>query len=46
MDRERGPESRLPLPASALEILLALVHGEALGYAMMQAVEQRGESGA
>jgi hypothetical protein len=46
MDRERAPESRLPLPASELEILLALVDGEAHGYAMMQAVEQRAESGA
>ena len=41
MDKERVPESLLPLPASELEILLALVDGEAHGYAMMQAVEQR-----
>ena len=35
------PESLLPLPDAELEILLALVGGEAHGYAMMQAVEQR-----
>ena len=41
MDRRRTPESLLPLPDAELEILLALVGGEAHGYAMMQAVEQR-----
>jgi len=41
MDRGRVPESLLPLPDSELEILLALVDGEAHGYAMMRAVEQR-----
>ena len=41
MDEERAPESRLPLPGAELEILLALLDGEAHGYAMMQAVEQR-----
>jgi DNA-binding PadR family transcriptional regulator len=41
MDRGHTPESLLPLPDAELEILLALVGGEAHGYAMMQAVEQR-----
>ena len=41
MDSRRDPESLLPLPDAELEILLALVGGEAHGYAMMQAVEQR-----
>ena len=41
MDKERAPESLLPLPGAELEILLALVDGETHGYAMMQAVEQR-----
>ena len=41
MDKERAPESRLPLPGAELEILLALLDGEAHGYAMMRAVEQR-----
>jgi len=31
----------LPLPDAELEVLLALVDGEAHGYAMMKAVEQR-----
>ena len=41
MDARRTPESLLPLPDADLEILLALVGGEAHGYAMMRAVEQR-----
>jgi DNA-binding PadR family transcriptional regulator len=41
MDRGRTPESLLPLPDAELEILVALVDGEAHGYAIMQAVEQR-----
>jgi len=41
MDGRRAPESLLPLPDAELEILLALVDGEAHGYAMMRAVEQR-----
>lgn len=41
MERRRAPESLLPLPDAELEILLALVDGEAHGYAMMRAVEQR-----
>jgi DNA-binding PadR family transcriptional regulator len=41
MDSRRAPESLLPLPDAELEILLALVDGEAHGYAMMRAVEQR-----
>ena len=41
MDVKVTPESLLPLPDADLEILLALVDGEAHGYAMMRAVEQR-----
>jgi DNA-binding PadR family transcriptional regulator len=41
MDTRREPESLLPLPDAELEILLALVDGEAHGYAMMRAVERR-----
>ncbi len=41
MDGRRAPDSLLPLPAAELEILLALVDGEAHGYAMMRAVEER-----
>jgi DNA-binding PadR family transcriptional regulator len=41
MVARRAPESLLPLPDSELEILLALADGEAHGYAMMRAVEQR-----
>jgi len=41
MDKKHAPESLLPLPDAELEILLALVDGEAHGYAMMRAVEQR-----
>ena len=41
MDTKREPESLLPLPDAELEVLLALVDGEAHGYAMMRAVEER-----
>jgi DNA-binding PadR family transcriptional regulator len=41
MDGRRAPESLLPLPDAELEILLALVDGDAHGYAMMRAVERR-----
>ena len=37
----RNPESLLPLPDAELEILIALADGEAHGYAIMGAVEQR-----
>ncbi len=40
-DTRRTPESLLPLPDAELEILVALVDGEAHGYAIMRAVEQR-----
>ncbi len=43
MDRQHAPESLRPLPDAELEILLALVGGEAHGYAIMQAVEQRSD---
>jgi DNA-binding PadR family transcriptional regulator len=43
MDIRDPPESLLPLPGAELEILLALADGEAHGYAMMRAVEQRSE---
>jgi DNA-binding PadR family transcriptional regulator len=41
MVARRAPGSLLPLPDAELEILLALADGEAHGYAMMRAVEQR-----
>jgi DNA-binding PadR family transcriptional regulator len=41
MDTSPAPRSLLPLPDSELEILLALADGEAHGYAIMRAVEQR-----
>jgi DNA-binding PadR family transcriptional regulator len=41
MDRKRHPESLLPLPDAELEILVALVAGEAHGYAIMRGVEER-----
>jgi DNA-binding PadR family transcriptional regulator len=41
MDGSRNPQSLLPLPDAELEILLALADGEAHGYAVMRAVEQR-----
>ena len=41
MDTRPEPESLLPLPGAELEILLALVDGEAHGYAMMRSVEER-----
>jgi DNA-binding PadR family transcriptional regulator len=41
MDERPAPESLLPLPDAELEILLALVDGQAHGYGMMRAVEQR-----
>jgi DNA-binding PadR family transcriptional regulator len=41
MDRKRVSGALVPLPDAELEILLALVDGEAHGYAMMRAVEQR-----
>ena len=37
----RTPESLLPLPDAELEILLAVVDGEAHGYAVMRAVKHR-----
>jgi len=37
----RSPQAFLPLPDAELEILLALADGEAHGYAVMRAVEQR-----
>jgi DNA-binding PadR family transcriptional regulator len=40
MDTRPAPEALLPLPDAELEILLALLDGEAHGYAMMRAVEQ------
>jgi DNA-binding PadR family transcriptional regulator len=43
MDIRTPAESLLPLPGAELEILLALADGEAHGYAMMRAVEQRSE---
>jgi DNA-binding PadR family transcriptional regulator len=41
MDAGRNPQALLPLPGAELEILLALADGEAHGYAVMRAVEQR-----
>jgi DNA-binding PadR family transcriptional regulator len=41
MDRGRPPQALLPLPDAELEILLALAEGEAHGYAVMRAVEER-----
>ena len=41
MDSPRTPGSFLPLPDAELEILIALADGEAHGYAVMRAVEQR-----
>jgi DNA-binding PadR family transcriptional regulator len=41
MDRQRNPQSVLPLPDAELEILLALAEGEAHGYAVMRAVDER-----
>jgi DNA-binding PadR family transcriptional regulator len=41
VDRPRRSDPRAPLPDAELEILLALVDGEAHGYAMMRAVEHR-----
>lgn len=43
MDTRRAVDSLLPLPDAELEILLALAEGEAHGYAMMRAVEQRSQ---
>jgi DNA-binding PadR family transcriptional regulator len=41
MDKGRRPQSLLPLPDAELEILLALAEGEAHGYAVMRAVDER-----
>jgi DNA-binding PadR family transcriptional regulator len=41
MDGRRTPQALLPLPGAELEILLVLADGEAHGYAVMRAVEER-----
>ena len=43
MDSPRTPGSFLPLPDADLEILVALADGEAHGYAIMRAVDERTE---
>jgi DNA-binding PadR family transcriptional regulator len=40
-DRERNPESSLPLTPATFQILMSLVDGEQHGYAVMKEVEER-----
>jgi DNA-binding PadR family transcriptional regulator len=39
-DRDRTPESHLPLTAATFQILMAMVGGERHGYAIMKEVEE------